>query len=203
MHIGLTGGIAAGKSAVAARLKEHGAVVIDSDAIVRQLQAPAQPGLVAIAREFGPNMIAPSGELDRQALGTLIFDDDDARARLNAIIHPLVRQRSSELVQAAVAEKGQDVVIVHDIPLLVETGQADDFDPVLVVEAPREDRIHRMIDRRGMSQAEAVARIDAQATDEQRRAVADHVLVNDGSLADLEAAVDAWWHRMAPRPAQT
>lgn len=193
LHIALTGGIASGKSAVAARLVANGAVLVDSDAIVRQLQEPAQPGLVAIAREFGPQVIAADGSLDRRALGELIFADDDARARLNAIIHPLVRARSKELVEAAVTEHGDDVVIVHDIPLLVETGQAEDFDMVLVVEASRQERIRRMVTNRGMSATDAAARLDAQATDDQRRAVADHVFVNDGSLDDLEAAVDQWW----------
>lgn len=193
LHIALTGGIASGKSAVAARLVQHGAVLVDSDAIVRQLQEPAQPGLIAIAREFGPQMIAADGSLDRRALGELIFTDEDARARLNALIHPLVRARSKELVEKAVVEHGKDVVIVHDIPLLVETGQAGDFDVVIVVEAPRDERIRRMVENRAMAFHDASARIDAQATDEQRRAVADHVFVNDGSLSDLEAAVDQWW----------
>lgn len=195
LHIALTGGIASGKSAVATRLVKNGAVLVDSDAIVRQLQEPAQAGLVAIAREFGPQMLAADGSLDRRALGELIFADDDARARLNAVIHPLVRARSKELVAQAVQTHGDDVVIVHDIPLLVETGQAGDFDVVLVVEAPRQERIRRMVENRGMSATDAAARIDAQATDEQRRAVADHVFVNDRSLEDLEAAVDQWWAR--------
>lgn len=195
VHIGLTGGIAAGKSAVASRLVELGAVLIDSDAIVRDLQRPGQPGLVAIAREFGPKMLAQTGELDRQALGELVFSDDGARERLNALIHPLVRQRSVETVQRAVAERGEDVVFVHDIPLLVETGQAGNFDKVLVVEAPRSERIRRMVETRGMSEQDAAARIDAQATDEQRRVAADHVFVNDGSEAELRSAVDEWWQR--------
>lgn len=195
LHIALTGGIASGKSAVATRLVKNGAVLVDSDAIVRQLQEPAQPGLVAIAREFGPQMLAADGSLDRQALGELVFGDDQARARLNAVIHPLVRARSKELVAQAVQTHGQDVVIVHDIPLLVETGQAGDFDAVLVVEAPRQERIRRMVENRGMSAPDAAARIDAQATDEQRRNVADHVFLNDRSLEELEAAVDEWWAR--------
>ena len=195
LHIALTGGIASGKSAVATRLVKNGAVLVDSDAIVRQLQEPAQPGLVAIAREFGPQMLAADGSLDRQALGELVFGDDGARARLNAVIHPLVRARSKELVAQAVQTHGQDVVIVHDIPLLVETGQAGDFDAVLVVEAPRQERIRRMVENRGMSAPDAAARIDAQATDEQRRNVADHVFLNDRSLKELEAAVDEWWAR--------
>lgn len=195
LHIALTGGIAAGKSVVAARLVNNGAVLVDSDAIVRKLQEPAQPGLVAIAREFGPHMIAADGSLNRKELGELIFSDDHARIRLNEIIHPLVRECSKELVQQAVAERGQDVVIVHDIPLLVETGQAHDFDVVLVVESPREERIRRMVENRGMTEDEALTRIDAQATDNQRRAVADHVFINNTSVEDLEAAVDAWWHQ--------
>lgn len=196
IHIGLTGGIAAGKSAVAQRLVHHGAFLIDSDAIVRELQGPAQAGLVAIAREFGPQMIAADGSLDRRALGDLVFNDDDARTRLNALIHPLVRERSKALVQAAEAESGEDTVIVHDIPLLVETGQAGDFDHVLVVEAPRAQRVSRMVELRGMTAVEAEARIDAQATDRQRRAAADQVFDNAGTLEDLESAVDDWWREI-------
>lgn len=193
LHIGLTGGIAAGKSAVSARLVQHGAVLVDSDAIVRELQGTAQPGLIAIAREFGPQMIAADGSLDRKALAELIFEDKDARQRLNDIIHPLVRQRSVELVQEAAAKYGDGVVIVHDIPLLVETGQSKNFDRVLVVEAPYEQRLQRMIEFRGMSAEDAAARIDSQATDQERRAVADHVFINDGPLEELERDVDQWW----------
>ncbi|KAA9395001.1 dephospho-CoA kinase [Kocuria coralli] len=200
MRIGLTGGIAAGKSVVAARLVDLGAVLIDSDAIVRQLQAPGQAGLEAIVAEFGPRMLTAAGDLDRQALGAVVFDDDAARARLNAVIHPLVRQQSTDLVQKTLAERGEDVVFVHDIPLLVETGQAGDFDLVLVVEAPRELRIQRMVQRRGMAEAEAAARIDAQATDAQRRVAADDLLINDGTTEELVDAVDEWWRRRVGEP---
>lgn len=193
--IGLTGGIASGKSTAAERLQEHGAVLVDADAVVRELQAPGGAAIAPMVEAFGPGILDDDGALDRPALGRRIFADSQARERLNAIVHPLVRGRSVELVEQARAQHGPDVVIVRDIPLLVETGQAREMDLVLVIEAPRGHRIRRMIENRGMTAEEAAARIDAQASDEQRREVADDVLVNDGSVAELEAAVDAWWQR--------
>lgn len=193
--IGLTGGIASGKSTAAERLQEHGAVLVDADAVVRELQAPGGAAIAPMVEAFGPGILDDDGALDRPALGRRIFADSQARERLNAIVHPLVRERSVELLEQARAQHGPDVVIVRDIPLLVETGQAREMDLVLVIEAPRGHRIRRMIENRGMTAEEAAARIDAQASDEQRREVADDVLVNDGSVAELEAAVDAWWQR--------
>lgn len=193
--IGLTGGIAAGKSTAARRLVEHGAVLIDADAVVRELQAPGGAALAPMVAAFGEAILAADGTLDRPALGRIVFGDDEARRRLNAIVHPLVRSRSRQLEEGARREHGEAVVIVRDIPLLVETGQARQMDLVLVIEAPREQRIRRMVEDRAMSPAEAAARIDAQATDAQRRAVADDVLVNDGSPERLRAAVDDWWVR--------
>lgn len=193
--IGLTGGIASGKSTAAERLVDHGAVLIDADAVVRQLQAPDGAAIAPMVEAFGPEILDDHGALDRPALGRRVFADPKAREQLNAIVHPLVRERSAELVEQARQERGPDVVIVRDIPLLVETGQAQEMDLVLVIEAPREQRIRRMVEDRGMSAVDAAARIDAQATDEQRRASADDVLVNDGSVEQLIAAVDEWWRR--------
>lgn len=193
--IGLTGGIASGKSTAAQRLVEHGAVLIDADAVVRELQAPGGAAIAPMLEAFGPEILQADGSLDRPALGRHVFADPQARQRLNAIIHPLVRERSEQLVEQARAQRGPEAVIVRDIPLLVETGQAGQMDLVLVIEAPRAQRIRRMVQDRGMSAEDAAARIDAQASDEQRRAVADDVLVNDGTREQLLAQVDAWWSR--------
>lgn len=193
--IGLTGGIASGKSTAAQRLVEHGAVLIDADAVVRELQAPGGAAIAPMLEAFGPEILQADGSLDRPALGQHVFADPAARQRLNAIIHPLVRERSEQLVEQARAQRGPEAVIVRDIPLLVETGQAGQMDLVLVIEAPRAQRIRRMVQDRGMSAEDAAARIDAQASDEQRRAVADDVLVNDGTREQLLTQVDAWWSR--------
>jgi dephospho-CoA kinase len=189
LSIGLTGGIASGKSTVSKRLMELGAVVIDADAIARALQEPGQPGLEAIVEEFGRDVLAPDGRLDRAALGATVFADPQARERLNAIIHPLVRREAECLVGSA----GEDAVVVEDIPLLVETGQHERFDLVLTVQAPADERVRRMVEKRGMTEADARARIAAQATDEERAAAATSVIVNDGSVERLLDRVDTWW----------
>jgi dephospho-CoA kinase len=192
MFMGLTGGIGAGKSAVAARLAELGAVVIDSDRLAREAVAPGTAGLAEVVAAFGPGVLAPDGGLDRPALGRLVFADPAARERLEKIVHPRVRARAAQL--AAEAPAGS--VVVNDVPLLVETGIAEQFDIVVVVQATEETRLRRLVDGRGMSPAEARGRIAAQATDEQRRAVADVVLDNDGTLAELYRAVDQLWSRL-------
>ncbi len=189
MQIGLTGGIGAGKTAVARRFAELGALVVDADALAREVVAAGTPGLAAVVAEFGPGVLRPDGELDRPALGRLVFADEDKRGRLNAIVHPLVRRRAAELIAAAPA----GAVVVQDVPLLVETGQADRYDLVVVVEAPAGLRAERLARDRGMTAEEARSRMAAQATDEQRRAAADVVLVNDGSVEDLRAEVDRVW----------
>lgn len=189
MQIGLTGGIGAGKTAVARRFAELGALVVDADALAREVVAAGTPGLAAVVAEFGPGVLRPDGELDRPALGRLVFGDEERLGRLNAIVHPLVRGRAAELVAAAPA----GTVVVQDVPLLVETGQADRFDLVVVVEAPADLRIGRLVRDRGMTAEEARSRMAAQATDEQRRAVADVVLVNAGDLDSLRAEVDRVW----------
>lgn len=188
-RIALTGGIAAGKSTVARRLAELGAVVIDADQLSREVVAPGTPGLDEVVARFGSSVVGPDGALDRPALGALVFGDAAARADLEAIIHPRVRARAAELEEAV----GPGVPVVQDIPLLVETGQAGDFDLVLVVEAPTDQRIARMVGDRGMTEAEARSRIEAQASDAERRAVADVVLDNSGRREELLARVDAAW----------
>jgi dephospho-CoA kinase len=192
--IGLTGGIGSGKSTVAALLAAHGARVVDADRIAREVVEPGTPGLAAVAAEFGERVLTPAGELDRPALAALVFADPPARARLDALVHPLVRARAAELV----AEAPADAVVVQDVPLLVETGQTGSFDLVLVVETDVESRVARLVDR-GLSAEDARARIASQATDEQRRAVADVVLRNDGDRAALAAQVAQFWNeRVVP-----
>jgi dephospho-CoA kinase len=188
LTIGLTGGIGSGKSTVAALLAERGAQVIDADRIAREVLTPGMPGLAAVVAEFGPGVLTGDGALDRPALAAVVFADPAARARLDALVHPLVRARAAELVAAA----PPDAVVVQDVPLLVETGQAGSFDLVLVVATDVETRVARLV-RRGLTAEDARARIAAQATDEQRCAVADVVLHNDGDQADLAAQVDRFW----------
>lgn len=189
LHIGLTGGIASGKSTVAAELARRGAVVVDADAIARAVVAAGSPGLARVREEFGEQVIGPDGEMDRAAVARLVFSDPEARERLNGIIHPLVRAEGRRLVEQA----GPDAVVVQDVPLLVETGQASQYDLVLVILADAEERIARMVRDRGMSEDEARARIDAQATDEQRRAAADVVIVNDAGVEDLVRTTGRFW----------
>ena len=184
LRIGLTGGIGSGKSTVAALLVERGAVLVDADRIAREVVAPGTPGLAAVAEAFGDDVLADDGALDRPALAAIVFADPQARARLDAIVHPLVRARAAELVAAAPA----DAIVVNDVPLLVETGQAGSYDLVVVVEAELETRVARLV-RRGLTVDDARARIAAQATDEQRRAVADVVLDNSGTPEELAALV--------------
>lgn len=194
-RIGLTGGIAAGKSVVAHRLGELGAVVIDHDALARDAVAPGSVGLEEVVGAFGPDVVAPDGSLDRPALGRVVFADDDARARLEAILHPEIRRLSAER-EAAVGAADPRAVIVHDIPLLVESGQADRFHLLVVVHAPAELRLRRLIAERGLSEPEARARIEAQATDDERLAAADVVLDGTGDPDALRAQVDALWERV-------
>jgi dephospho-CoA kinase len=195
-RIGLTGGIASGKSVAATRLAELGAVVIDSDVLAREAVAPGSAGLDAVVEAFGPGVLTPDGELDRAALGALVFADEDARARLNAIVHPIVRRLSAER-EAAAATVDHGAVVVHDIPLLVETGQADAFHVLVVVDAPAVLRVERLVVGRGLARADAEARIAAQASDAQRLAAADVVLDGTGSEEHLRAQVDDFWTRLS------
>lgn len=185
VRVGLTGGVASGKSTVSAMLRDLGAVVVDADLLAREVVAPGTEGLAEIVAAFGDKVLTPEGELDRPAMGAIVFGDEEARRRLEAIIHPRVRQRSAELEAAA----GPDAVVVHDIPLLAETGQAGTFDAVVVVDVPVETQVERMVRLRGMTEAEAKARIAAQATREQRLAVATHVIDNTGTVEDLRDRV--------------
>lgn len=189
--VGLTGGIGSGKSAVARRLAEHGAVIVDGDALARQAVAPGTEGLAEVVAAFGEQVLTPEGAMDRGKVAQLVFGDDAKRKRLEAIIHPRVRDESARII----AEAPPDAVVVNDIPLLVESGLAPNFDLVIVVLASEETRLQRLVSQRGMSESDARARIAAQATDEQRRAVADVVIVNEGSLEELAARVDEVWEQ--------
>lgn len=193
--VGLTGGIGSGKSAVAQRLSELGAVVIDSDRLAREVVAPGTDGLAEVVAQFGPQVVGADGALDRAELARVAFADEAARRRLESIIHPRVRARAAELAMAAPA----DAVVVNDVPLLVEAGLADQYELVVVVFADEQTRLERLVRDRGMAESEAKARIAAQATDEQRRAVADVVIVNDDTLEQLRSTVDRLWRdRLAP-----
>lgn len=205
--VGLTGGIASGKTAVADRLAARGAVIVDADLLAREVVAVGTPGLAAVAERFGPTVLtvprdgAPA-ELDRAALGAIVFADPDARRDLEAIVHPLVRDRAAELTRAA----PPDAVVVQVIPLLVETGQAGVFDLVVVVDVDPGVQLSRLIERNGLTPEQAMARIEAQASRAQRLAVADRVVDNSGSVADLDAAVDALWRWLlarVPGPGET
>ena len=193
VRVGLTGGVASGKSTVSAILRELGAVVIDADQLAREVVAPGHRGLAEIVEEFGPGVLTASGELDRPAMGAMVFADETARRRLEAIIHPLVRRRGAELEAAA----GPDAVVVHDIPLLAETGQGGR------VRRRRGGRRTRARSRssgwwrsRGWSREDAEARVAAQASREDRRAVATYVIENTGTLEDLRDRVEEVYEKL-------
>jgi len=192
VNVGLTGGLGSGKSTVAALFGEHGAVIIDADVVAREVVRAGTPGFAAVVARFGPGVVGPDGELDRAALARIVFADGAALDELNAIVHPLVGSRSAEL--AAAVPPG--AVVVHDIPLLAENGLADRFDMVVVVEADREIRLARLAER-GLTRAEAEARMAAQATDEQRRAIADEIVRNDDDLDSLARQIDRLWDRLS------
>ncbi|GAA1542821.1 dephospho-CoA kinase [Nocardioides humi] len=185
MRVGLTGGIASGKSTVSSILRELGAVVIDADLIAREVVAKGTPGLAAVVEAFGPEMLTPEGELDRPKMGALVFEDDAARRRLEGIVHPLVFERYAELEAAA----PPDAIVVHDIPLLVESGRAEEFDAVIVVDAHEDHQLERMVRDRGWTEEHGRSRIAAQATREERRAVATYLIENTGTREDLRRKV--------------
>lgn len=195
LTVGLTGGIGSGKSEVARMLAGYGAVVVDADALARDALAPGTRGLAQVVEEFGTDVLAADGSLDRARLAERVFGDDAARARLEAIVHPVVGARSAELIAAAPA----DAVVVYDVPLLAEKGLADAYDLVVVVEAPKEVRVQRVVQARGMRADDVRARIAAQATPEQRAAVADVVLDNGGTRDELEAQVGELWAEILSR----
>jgi len=193
--VGLTGGIGSGKSEVSRRLAERGAVVIDADVLAREAVAAGTDGLSAVVAAFGTEVLSTDGGLDRAALGRRVFDDAEARRCLEAIIHPRVRARAAE-IEASAAE---DAVVVHDIPLLVESGRTGDFDVVVVVDAPQQVQLSRLVEGRGMTRDEALSRIGAQASRTDRREAADIVIDNSGSLADLDAQVEQLWQTLLTR----
>src|ERR1700754_3804075 len=194
LRIGLTGGIGAGKSTVSAAFNECGGIIVDGDVIAREVVEPGTDGLVQLVEAFGEDILLPDGALNRPALAAKAFVDDEQRAKLNGIVHPLVGKRREEII-ASVAE---DAVVVEDIPLLVETGMAPLFPLVVVVSADEETRITRLI-KRGMDEADARARIKAQAPEDQRRAIADVLLDNSGSAGELvEKTRDLWHSRVLP-----
>lgn len=184
-RVGLTGGIASGKSTVSAMLEEIGAVIIDGDKLAREVVERGTPGLAAVVEAFGEELLTPEGDLDRPALGKIVFGDEAKRKVLEGIVHPLVFERYAALEASA----PPDALVVHDIPLLAESGRADTFDAVLVVDVPVQTQVERLVGDRGMDRADAQARIAAQATSEQRLAIATHVLDNTGTLEDLRARV--------------
>jgi dephospho-CoA kinase len=188
LRVGLTGGIASGKSTVANELARRGAVIIDADELAREVVEPGTPGLAAIVRRFGDGVLA-GGQLDRAALAKIVFADPQARRDLEGIIHPAVRRRAAEL-EAAVPHPS---VIVHMIPLLVETGQESDFDLCVVVDVDHQTQLARLMARGPMSREEAESRIAAQATREQRLAAADIVVHNVGTINDLRKQLDNLW----------
>ena len=184
-RVGLTGGVASGKSTVSAILRELGAVVVDADLLAREVVAPGTSGLQEIVEAFGQGMLTEDGQLDRPAMGALVFADEQARRRLEAIIHPRVREHGAALE----AEALDGDVVVHDIPLLAETGQAGGFDAVVVVDVPVETQVQRMTELREMTEEEARARVGAQASREQRLAIATYVVDNSSTLEDLRHQV--------------
>ncbi len=195
LRIGLTGGIGAGKSEVSRRLAAQGAVLIDADAIARQVVEPGTSGLTAVVAEFGAGVLRPDGNLDRDRLGEIVFADPVRLGRLNEIIHPLVGRRMTELERDA----GADAIVVHDVPLLAENQLASGYDLVVVVDAPEHAQLERLIRHRQMSQEQAEARMAAQVTRDQRLAIADMVVDNSSSLAELDRQVGDLWGELRRR----
>jgi dephospho-CoA kinase len=195
LRVGLTGGIGAGKSEVSRRLAAQGAVLIDADAIARQVVEPGTDGLTAVIAEFGDGVLRPDGGLDRERLGEIVFADPARLARLNEIIHPLVGQRMAELEK----EAGADAIIVHDVPLIAENQLASAYDLVVVVDAPEHARLERLIRHRQMSEDQAEARMAAQVTRDQRLVIADLVVDNSSSLAELDRQVGDLWGELRRR----
>lgn len=199
LTVGLTGGIGAGKSEVARLLASYGAVLVDSDRIAREVVAPGTEGLAKVVAEFGPGVLAPDGSLDRPKLGAIVFADEERRRALNAIVHPLVGARSAELQRAA----GPDDIVVHDVPLLTENGLAPYYDLVVVVDTAPDSQLDRLVRLRGMTEDEARSRMAAQARREERLAIADFVLHNDGTVEELREQVAAVWQELKARQSGT
>jgi dephospho-CoA kinase len=201
LRVGLTGGIGSGKSEVSRRLAALGAVVIDADQAARAVVEPGTPGLERIAATFGGGVLRADGALDRAKLGEIAFGDDEARERLNAIVHPLVREWMLAEEDVIVRSAGDDVVVVHDIPLLAEGGEqrTAEFDQIIVVDIPPELQVVRLAETRGLTAGQARARMAAQASREQRLAIADIVIDNSGTLADLDERVAEVWENLRAR----
>jgi dephospho-CoA kinase len=197
LRVGLTGGIGAGKSEVSRRLAAQGAIVIDADVIAREVVAPGTDGLAEVVATFGPGVLAADGSLDRAKVGDLVFTDKDQLARLNAIVHPRVGARMRELEDSA----GPGSIVVHDVPLIAENNLAGGYDLVVVVDVPPRIQVDRLVRLRGMSREQARARMAAQASREQRLAIADMVVDNSGSLAELDRQVGDLWAELRRRGA--
>ena len=195
LRVGLTGGIGAGKSEVSARLAAQGAVVIDADAIAREVVEPGTEGLAEVVGAFGPGVLLPDGRLDRPRLGEIVFADPELRGKLNEIVHPRVGARMAELER----EAGPASIVVHDVPLIAESGRTDAYDLVVVVDVPPRVQLDRLVRRRGMTREQAEARMAAQASREERLAIADIVIDNSGSLAELDRQVGDLWSELRRR----
>lgn len=197
LRVGLTGGIGAGKSEVSRRLAGYGAVVIDADAVAREVVEPGTDGLAEVVEAFGPGVLGPDGRLDRPKLGEVVFADPERRNVLNAIIHPRVGARMAELGRDA----SPGAIVVHDVPLIAEGGRAGSFDLVVVVDAAPRVQVERLVKNRAMTRDQAKARMAAQASREQRLAIADIVIDNSGSLAELDRQVGDLWAELRRRAA--
>jgi dephospho-CoA kinase len=195
LKVGLTGGIGAGKSEVSRRLASYGALVIDADQIAREVVEPGTPGLAQVVGRFGTGVLAPDGTLNRQQLGEIVFGDDELRAKLNSVIHPLVGARLRELEQGADA----DAILVEDVPLIAENDLADFYDMVVVVDVPPRLQEERLVRDRGMTPDQVAVRMAAQASREQRLAIAGIVVDNSGSLAELDREVGELWAELSRR----
>jgi dephospho-CoA kinase len=202
LRVGLTGGIGSGKSEVARRLVAHGAVLIDADVAAREVVVPGSRGLKRIVAAFGDDVLSPDGSLDRARLGEIVFGDPELRAKLNAIVHPLVREWMGAAERTAVqAADPPGPIVVHDVPLLAESRGKGGFDLIIVVDVPPELQIERLVSQRGMVQGQARARMEAQASQEKRLEVADVVIENSGSLSDLDHRVAEVWAELERRAA--
>ena len=201
LRVGLTGGIGAGKSEVSRRLAALGAVVLDADKAARVVVEPGTPGLARIVEAFGPGVLSVDGSLDRPRLGAIVFGDSEALARLNGIVHPLVHEHIRQAEADAVASGGDGLILVHDVPLLAEGGRGGQFDEVIVVDVPAPTQVGRLVAHRGMTAEQAAARMAAQATREQRLAIATMVIDNSGTLTDLDTRVAEVWEDLRARVA--
>ena len=196
--IALTGGIASGKSTIARRLAAHGAVIVDADQIVRDVQVPGSLVLQRIASVFGPEVIASDGSLDRAALGAKVFGDPECLTQLNAIVHPAVREESQRRFEQAFTAD-PSAIVVYDVPLLVEARVDDHWDMIVVAHAPADERRRRLVEIRGLDERAAKERISAQVSDAQRLAIADVVIDTAGTIAETEVQADALWQRISSR----